>query len=351
MNQRVFLLKPCRGSDEQSLLSDARIVENYKRGIETSVILDLNILNRISQHVNPDPTRSAESLAGDIIEIKKQLSKPLLFITAGFALGEADESYLDNLIAAYESFFVSDLPGYVDAPNALPAGERRKRSKRFVELPASEQLSLSFAYLALLKIHDILLSKGPVSGPAKFDDFLEFMDGVADLVPAIEVEVAKHCFFASSLIEDKAFIARSRAIRDNFNKGGRGEKRVDRILNGARDIMYLRGAAFMDGHTLDGVVQDTWLLTCDAGVAALSDEIYFVPRGGERSKYATTTNSLVREKDSYWRYVDNASDSLVARRTSSAHRASSQFSEAHVEKLRGLALALAESISARASKV
>lgn len=346
MNERVFFLKPCRETDEQPMLSDTQIGLNLAQGVETCAVLDLNVLNRFKQHCNRESTDLPAEVKADIEALKEQLTRPL-FISAGFAFGEADESYLDELVDAYETFFASELLGYQDTPNSLPVGRERVRSRRYVALPPTEQQILSFSYLALLKVHDILLSSDYSSGEAKFDAFLEFMDGVADVVPAVEIEIAKHCFFTSTSIDDELFVNRSKAIRANFNKGGRGETRVERILNGARDIMYVRSAAYIDGRELDGRVQDTWLLTCDKGIAALCNVFYFHPMNGERAKYATTVNSVARIKDSYWRYVDRAASGLIADRSKPRRNASSLSREDHMKKLAGWALDLASTISAR----
>lgn len=350
MKERVFFLKPCRQTDDQPVLSDAQIGLNLVQGIETCAVLDLNVLNRFKQHCNRKAADLSPEVSADIEALKGQLARPLLFVSAGFALGEADESYLDELVSAYEAYFASELPGYRDTPNALPAGRERARSRRYVALPPTEQHILSFSYLALLKVHDILLSGDYVSGEAKFDAFLEFMDGVADVVPAVEVEVAKHCFFTSTSIDDELFVGRSKAIRANFNKGGRGETRVERILNGARDVMYVRSAAAADGRELDGRIQDTWLLTCDRGIAALCSVFYFHPKDGERAKYTTTVDSVARSKDAYWRYVDRASGDLIADRSKPRRNASSLSVEEQMKRLAGRAVDLAATISARAAQ-
>lgn len=68
--------------------------------------------------------------------------------------------------------------------------------------------------------------------------------------------------------------------------------------------MYLRSVAMMDGNTLDGHLQNTWLLTCDKGIAALASTVYFYPKDGEASKYVTHSEYETRRNNAYWRYVD-----------------------------------------------
>ncbi|WP_176058025.1 hypothetical protein [Paraburkholderia sp. BCC1876] len=345
MDDRVFLLKPCRATDAQPAMSPVRVAAKQLAGIETCVILDLNILNRFKEYLGCSAVGRSEELRGDIESIKKYLDTPFMLTAAGFALGEADESYLDVLVDSYESFLKAELPGYVDAPNSVPAGTDRARSRKYLLLPESEQQLFSVAHLALLKIHDILIHEKKASPEARFDLYLEYMDGVADVIPGIETEVAKHCFFVSPEESGDEFTKKSRSVRKNFNKGGKGEVRVDRVLNGARDIMYIRSAAMMDGKSLDGKVQDTWLLTCDAGVAALSNLIYFYPVEGERAKFTTFVDSSFREKNSFWRYADRTTESLLKERSSTRHNRQGFCDEAHIRSLTDLARELSVSLA------
>lgn len=282
------------------------------RGIETSIILDLNILNLLKEAV--DPASDMPDSERHLSEIQALFNTPFLFLTAGMALGEADQSYLESLHDAYEKYLEKFCPGYIDAPNATQNYTSGQRSRKFASLPEVEQQMFSISYLALLKIHDIISSFPSSSGEAKFDSFLEYMDGVANFVPALEAEIAKYCFSEAHNTDDVDFAKTCKAIKNNFNKGGRGEKRIDRILNGARDVMYLRGTAMMDGKNLDGRQQDTWLLTCDQGIASLARAIYFYPRHGEASKYVTFAEFDSRGRRSYWRYVDSELQRLLQTR-------------------------------------
>ncbi|MGE8639007.1 MAG: hypothetical protein ACN6PR_10215 [Achromobacter sp.] len=307
-------------------------------------MLDLNILNRFKDYVSTPPSDRAPPLVADIEAIKKVLIMPGLSVTGGYALGEADDAYYRDLVESYESFFLSELPRYRDAPNSIPPRQNSPASRQYHSLPKIEQQFFSMSHLSLLKINDILVSEKRASPEAKFDLFLEFMDGVADFVPAFEVEIAKHCFDKPQN-SSHAFFARSKAIRNNFYKGGRGQKRVDRILNGARDVMYLRSAAAQDGKDLDGWIQDTWLLTCDAGLAALSQVFYFVPKGGERSQFATTTDDPTRRSNSYWRYVDKTSQQLNAYRARNIQHRKNFADESHIQRMTALSLSLSERLA------
>lgn len=318
---------------------------NLSRGVETCLVLDLNILNHFKNYQLTPADERSPRLLGYIAAIKEILSAPALFLAAGAAIGEADEKYVEALSETYEEFLAAELPGYLDAPNAIPIGRERIRSRQFRSLPEEDQLFFSCAHLALLKVHDILFFYKSSSPEAKFDMYLEYMDRVADLVPGIETEVAKHCFFKPKPGDQDPFLVRSEAIRDNFDKGGRGDKRVDRILNGARDVMLLRSAAMKDGKPLDGRIQDTWLLTTDAGLAALCETIYFFPADGERAKFTTTVDSPFRQSNSYWRYVDKASTYLLSDRVDDRRRRPEVDTAIQLQHLRALAQELNERLA------
>lgn len=312
MARTPILLKPSRLIEAQPILQVQKVLANVAAGIETCIVLDLNVLNLMKSAL--DPLSDLLPAERSLPELQAIFNIPFLFLTPGMALGEADESYLESLHEAYEKYLEAYCPGYVDAPNATQNYASRQRSRKFTGLPKVEQQMFSVSHLALLRIHDILLSEPEASGEAKFDMFLEFMDGVADFVPALEAEIAKYCFSETQSGEGADFVATCKAIKSNFNKGGSGSKRVERILNGTRDVMYLRSTAMMDGESLDGRQQDTWLLTCDQGIAALAGAIYFYPKDGEASKYVAQTGFDSRTKFSYWRYVDSELQRLLQTR-------------------------------------
>ncbi|WP_157137978.1 hypothetical protein [Herbaspirillum lusitanum] len=344
MSRKLYLIKPSRHDDEQSLLLPEEVVRDISQGIETSLTLDLNILSFLRSALNSSTEAAANE--GLLAEIQNVFNTPFLFLSPGMALGEADESYLDSLHSSFEQFLEQFCPGYRDAPNATRDYRSNIGARRYGALPKIEQQFFSISYLALLKVHDIILANRSSSPEAKFDRFLEYMDGVANFVPALEAEKAKFCFSSNQGSLDTEFVSLSDAIKDNFNKGGRGSKRVERVLNGARDVMYLRMVASMDGKNLDGKPQNTWLLTCDDGIAALSRAIYFYPVEDEASKHVTIAEYGSRNKNAYWRYVDaECARVLLMRRKDGRSTATNHGTKDHLGRLADLAHELEERVS------
>lgn len=331
--QRVFLLKPCRNTDSQPELNFEYVLRCHAEETETTLVLDLSVLNSLMDYGNIPDSQRSEIKKIEISQIKDILKISGIHITPGYALGEADEKYLDALMNGYERFLSAEFPSYIDAPNATGMRFERVRSRKYLQLPLDEQDFYGFTYLALLKIHDILLTRKRDSPEAKFDAYLEYMDGVANLVPGLETEVAKYCFCDPTELSDAKFTERCVSIQDNFDKKGRGEKRTDRILNGARDLMYIRSAAFMDGKVLDGRKQDTWLLTRDSGIQHFNASIYFYPKDGEQAKHTAVASNRAREANAYWRYVDKSMGLLLEQRSGKRRANNFLANEMHIQKL------------------
>src|SRR5690606_737058 len=83
-------IKPSRTMDEIQPLSQAATILNGLRGIETSVVLDLNVLNMMRSVISGGTTLDEANLSGLVHFFN---SNPV-FITPGFAFGEADKAYV-----------------------------------------------------------------------------------------------------------------------------------------------------------------------------------------------------------------------------------------------------------------
>jgi hypothetical protein len=100
---------------------------------------------------------------------------------------------------------------------------------------------------------------------------------------------------------------------------------------------------------LDDKLQDTWLLTSDAGLAALCASFYFVPMDGERAKFTSVASSRTREITGYWRYVDRACSRLLAERAQARRGEQDFVDEAFITRVSNLALELNDRLT-RVSK-
>lgn len=304
------LIKPSRTVDEIQPLSQADTTLNDSRGVETSVVLDLNILNMMRSVMLGEITLDEANLT-DLIHFFNSSS---ICITPGFAFGEADKEYVAKLRADYEKFMSRYCPGFIDTPNCTHDFGRRIRSRDFKLLGRGDRYTLVIMYVAMLAIQVINKESQGASPEKKFSAYLDFMTTEADMVSAVEAEVAKYWFFDRTRVRDESFRSRCKTIRDNFNKGGKGRGRLQYTLNYARDLAYYRFTALQDGKPLDGVVQDCWLVTADQALIELAKSIYFYPRGGEAAKFVAFVRNEEQESSEYWAYCDGLFLSTVEKR-------------------------------------
>ena len=304
-------IKPSRECDEIQILTKERVFKNNLVGIETSVILDLNVLNAMKNVMLRKVTLD-ESGLGDLVAFFN--SNPV-YIVPGFALSEADEFYIASIINIYESFIERYCPSYIDTPNCLNNDSDRKRSRKFVELEEADRNFLAISYVSMLTIHVIDKENTHLTPEGKFEAYVTYMDKDVDFLAAIEAEIAKFWFYNRKLLPDCEFKKSCKVIRDNFNKGGKGEGRLTYILNSARDLMYYRVTALKDGKYIEGGgIQDTWLVTGDKALTELSKYLYFFPSEGSSSKMVCYSTIPEKEASPYWNYCDELFIKIVSSR-------------------------------------
>jgi len=299
------IIKPCRTTLKSPELKTARCIKNHKKGVETSLILDLNILSKMREVVG---TRSVKYQHSGLSSLVNTLNKmPAIYISPGFAITEANKDYRESLMESYEIFLERYCPGFIDTPNSTKNYKNlNSKPSEFVELGTVEKYFNSVAYLGILRIQ--LEERKAVSDPQnKYENYLNYMIEHADMVGAVESEAAKYVFSNIEDIKDPKFKAFSSKIRKNFKKGGNSsEKLLKNCLNAARDIMYYRAAADRSNEYIDGKLQDTWLVTADDGLFNLSQSIHFVPKQDENdSKYFSMIRGKEQKKSPYWSYCDD----------------------------------------------
>lgn len=325
-------IKPTRSHAKLPSLDFSRTAKNSTKGVETTVVLDLNILSKMKDVVFNSNAYESSGLRSVI----SKFNKLPLVLTPGFALAEADEAYTDILWGSWEVFLSIYCPAYADTPNATRDKNNHGRGRKFITLPVGDQRMQSIAYLAILAISVIAKRDEHLPPEKKFEAYVDFMCSRADMLSAVEAEVARYCFFDKSTETDIAFRNSSETIRKNFMKGGgTPEVRLEKALNSARDINYYRVVATLSNKELDGKIQDTWLLTADDGLKRLAESIYFVPDfDGSYSKTVKLVRNQSQKTSKYWKFCDMLFADSIAKRNSlgdSVHE--SGWSESHVQQI------------------
>lgn len=306
-----LIIKPTRTHTKLPVLDFSRAAKNSRKGIETTVVLDLNVLSKMNEVVaNP-----SEYETSGLKPVVSMFNKLPIVLSPGFALGEADKAYVDALWYSWEEFLGQYCPTYVDTPNATRDKSNHGRGRKFETLPDGDRHMQSIAYLAMLTIQVIAKRDAHLSPEEKFHAYVEFMSSRADILSAVEAEVARYCFFDRAAEKNIAFRNFAEIICKNFMKGGAAEKRLERALNAARDINYYRVVAAKSNEELDGKVQDTWLLTADEGLKNLAQSIYFVPGfDGSDSKAVKLVRNQAQKTSAYWKFCDELFADQIAHR-------------------------------------
>lgn len=306
-----LIIKPTRTHAKLPVLDFSRAAKNLQKGIETTVVLDLNVLSKMNE-VAANPSEYEMSGLKPVVSMFNKLP---IVLSPGFALGEADKAYVDALGHSWEEFLGQYCPTYIDTPNATRDKNNHGRGRKFETLPDGDRHMQSIAYLAMLTIQVITKRDVHLSSKEKFHAYIDFMSSRADMLSAVEAEVARYCFFDRAAEKSIAFRNFAEVICKNFMKGGTAEKRLERALNAARDINYYRVVATKSNEELDGKVQDTWLLTADDGLKNLAQSIYFVPDfDGSDSKAVKLVRNQAQKKSAYWQYCDELFADQMARR-------------------------------------
>ncbi|WP_175771180.1 hypothetical protein [Burkholderia ambifaria] len=301
MSFQPVAIKPSRAHAALPELKFSRVAKNARKGVETTVVLDLNILSKMNEVMSG---KSSFETSGLKSMVTKFNSLPVT-LSPGFALAEVDETYADALWNAWEAFLAKYCPRFVDTPNSTREKENHGRGRRFDALPEGDRYVQAITYLAIVTIHIIAASEQYRSPEERFSSYVDYMCTHADMLSAIEAEVARYCFFSVTDEGDKAFWNFARVIRENFMKPGRPEIRLEKALNSARDITYYRATAMHSNEDFDGRTQDTWLFTADDGLKNLARSIFFVPGfDGSDSKVVRIVRGPVQKKSSYWTYCD-----------------------------------------------
>ncbi|MCE9686141.1 hypothetical protein LZP73_07910 [Shewanella sp. AS16] len=323
----VFI-KPARLTRKSPDLKKSKVLKNAMNSVETAVIIDLNILSKMNQVVKGEITLNESGLK-DLVKTLNNVRG--LCLSPGFALNEAEASYVRELYNSYETFLERYCRDYIDHPGAIKTKIEKENVVQFEELSVGDRYVNAITYLTIVKTQLISRSRQKVSPEEQFYNLLSFLAEKADIIGAVEVEAAKYVFFNTDEVKDVKFRAYCKKIKDNFKKGGNSsEKLLARSLNAARDIVYYRIAAGQQNTYIDGKMQDCWLLTADDGLANLTNSIYFVPQeNGEDSKYVTFQRNKEQEKSEYWQYCDHLLEKTIQER----RRESSAFTESDFEKL------------------
>ena len=314
----LYLVKGSRLTDAHPILSTDVVVHNKREGIETCLVLDLNVLADMEDVVFGKRTLEETGLDKAVCLLNGTRG---LVLVPGFGFGEVSTSYLASRLAGFEAFLATYCPTYGDAPNATSEALRKRIKNQeayscFADLPEGQRLILAPFYASTLKIR--LLTLDDTRLPAeKFFDILRFHCDDLDYLTLIPLELAKYVFCQIPGIKQVSFREFCAKMRRILVKG-KPKSSIDlsnSCLNAAYDLYYyMASCAGGSPHlALGDYRQDIWILTGDEGLACLADAIYY--HAAFPAMLAACYGRIpYRDEYIYFRQCDKLVESLGKRR-------------------------------------
>lgn len=314
---KAQFIKPSQPVVGEATLNLNRVIANKLTGVETSLILDTNVLIRMERVVKNGNKASSVKLQGlqNLIDFLGRCPAGSIFLSPGQALYEMPPSAAERSRAMFDAFCEAHLPGFVDAPNSLRTSfEGSAASYGYFDLSDDVQAVFAAPFTALLLLQ--LVDRGPMRTPIeKFNEYLRRVVDELDILSDKEIEIAKYCF-AEPSADCNALIKLRKDIRKNFLKKDdalprTAEDAFSIAFNAARDLHLLNAANVIDTQGLDGQPQDCWVVTYDKKLVAFSKMMRNVNVDGEAGKYSAVIRHAECGSDAYWLMADAEHHSLA----------------------------------------
>jgi len=265
-----YVLKPLRSSHIHPILDRDRVISNTRKGIETQIYLDLNILSKIHESISKSNPADPSVVA--IVQFLHSFSGGV-YLAPGIALEEVAPHFALPIYRSFEKFCSMYSLNFSDAYNAIPLMPNKRDILRFFDLSSGQQNILATSYASLLYVHYIHTFFPRFSNQEKFKLYGDHIASSINRFDALGYAIAMLYFTDASNAIAK--------IKRNFIKQPENKQKVlKNSLNAAWDISFYRCIAYSE--VLSKVQQDfslrpmeCWCLTFDAGIAALSELIFY----------------------------------------------------------------------------
>jgi hypothetical protein len=304
---QTYFLKPSQPIYGEPKLDPVLVGINNSKGIETTLILDTNVLIAMEKVVQNGNNHSLLKTHGlyNLISLVERCPPKSICLSPGNAFNEMPPSLADQARRNYELFCQAHLPNFVDTPNCIYSEYIAKANDYGyfdLDFKAQATLAIPFCALVYLNIVDRMISGTPIQ---KFGKYLQCLSEDLDVLSEKEIEIAKYCF-AEPPSECVELIGIRRVLRRNFmktneDKAPRNSKEVLAVaFNGACDLHLINSANVIDSFGIDGIQQDCWIATRDKKLAEFSKVAHYVNIDGEPGKIAAATFLPDQRKDIYW---------------------------------------------------
>lgn len=321
INPRTYFFRPTRTDKTEPVLNPVLVASNASMGIETTLILDTNLLVAMERVVKEGNKKSIIKKYGlhNLIDMLSRCPPKSIFLSPGRAFDEMPPALAEQSRKYFDIFCSTHLPSFVDTPNSIRkiyAGKLDNYGYLDLDLKAQAFLAIPYACLLYLNIIDKKFPGKPIE---KFQEFLRRLSYDVDIVSSKEVEIAKYCFAnpSPSAIETIRLrkIFRANFLKTKNNKAVYSyEEAMAVAFNGACDLVLINFANVMQTRGLDGQSQDCWIATRDKKLFEYSKVVHYLDAFGEAGLIAVSTQLPENQNDEYWQQANLAHTTLVQSR-------------------------------------
>ena len=312
-NPRTYFFRPSRTSKSEPVLNPVLIAENASHGIETTLILDTNVLIEMERVVKGGNKRSLLKEHGlhNLIDLLNRCPPKSVFLSPGMAFDEMPPALAEQSRQHFDLFCDAHLPSFVDTPNSTRKIYSGKAADYgYLDLEPMAQAFLAIPYTSLLYLN-IIDKSFPGKPIEKFQEFLRRLSSDMDILSSKEVEIAKYCF-ADPPATARETIDLKKLLRSNFLKTKKDkavhtyEDAVAVAFNGACDLTLINFANVMQTRGLDGKRQDCCIATRDKKLFEFSKAIHYLSADGEAGLFTVATQLPEHQSDEYWQGANHA---------------------------------------------
>lgn len=320
LKPRTYFFRSSHPAQEE-VLNPVLVAANASHGMETTLVLDTNILIAMERVVKGGNKTSLLKQHGlhNLVELLGRCPPRSICLSPGIALNEMPPALAEKSRWQYEAFCSKHLPSFVDTHNSTHtsfAGKDTDYGYLDLEPIAQAILAVPFSALLYLNIVDKKFSGSPIQ---KFEEFLRRLSADLDILSAKEIEIAKYCFADPPTAAAETIRIR-KLLRRNFLKTKEDKaiytfnEAMAVAFNGACDLMLINSANVIQTKGLDGVPQDCWITTRDKKLFEFSKVSHYVDLDGEAGKYALSRILPEQDHDKYWQQANRAHHSLSVSR-------------------------------------
>lgn len=309
----IACIKASRPPGSIPELTIDHMMRNHQRGIATQFVPDSNVVIDMIRAASEEETEEAKKARRRLAPFTAFMQSCSMqgvryYISPYLGLNEMRRSEVGTGPSALNAFSDRynlrwedthpDLQPNLDTTGILERGYR--------SLSLESQAVLSQDYAALLLILVVAREFPHLSAHAKFRTYLRLYRRIVDVVSVRAITIAR---FVLAPEPDPATEMHQTWTNISLNFTGRKDLRLrmprtahqmdKAALNGALDLLILNSTLVTDYHGLDGQRMDTWVLTADLKLAALTDAVHHTDLGtGETGLFVSTPD--YRDEGPYW---------------------------------------------------